>query len=379
MAEEVKIIIKQEAQGDAISKAQAEIARLKELEKSYRDKGVDSAANSVRSDRTKLETDTNKLIRDRDAGVRAAAKEHLADQRGVTQEMREQGAVAKARRSALARGVQAFESNAGGGGIGGLASLAANPLALAAVAIGTVIGKAVSLAVERADQRDESASRGVATRNANALVGVDSSQVEAEAEASGNLAANRAGERDAEKKTGTFHNTGIMDRLLGIFGQGKADLESEFNELEKVRLKAERPEQERIAREQFAQGTGGAELGAKKAEGRGDRREAHLLRDYILGEEEYARALNENGRDENAAGESARLKVVNAEKRRQIDAASRLVNVRSGNADVVSAAQRAQGGADHYLERVAGAVERLHGTVQDNHREVFNLTRGRKY
>lgn len=374
--EEINIRVNQTSSGDAISKAQAEIARLKELEQGYRDKGIDSAANSVRSERTRLETDTNKLIRERTAGEKAASREHLTDQRKVTAELREQGAVAKARGMHLARGVQAFEGQAGVGGLGGIGALT-NPAALAAVAIGAALGKAVSLAVERADDRAESAARSTGAGNRRGRIAGRSDSVRAEAEAAAEEEENRHALEDAKDRRGSFHNVGMANRFLGIFGAGDGDRANRQNELEIARLEASRSQDKTLAKEKFLAGPGGLGLGASEAEARGDYRGARALRMKAEREKEYSRLVETVG--EELANKSADLKIFNEEKGRVMASAGRLVNARSGNADVAAAAGFAQGGASTVFERMNAAVERLHGSVQENHRDVFNLTRGRKY
>ena len=419
--EEVVIKVRQESQGNAIAETAEKIKQLRaeaEKQRGFADQSAgkfgfnDVTARTARAQAASLEREASRLERPANAAQKAEQRElrnaraealradragaaekkaahkaaadatreagaqKKADEKLVTRELREQAAVSQARQNAVARGVSAFEGQSGIGGIGRIGAML-NPMTMAAVAIGATIGKAISLAVQRIDDVAEINARGTVSANRRAIIGAKSNGVEAESEASAARLGTKQALEEALANRGSFHNTGIMERMLGTIGMGSGDRAGRKNEMEIARLQQEQGKDDALAQEKFRNGPGGLELGAKEAESTGDRRGARALRHTIEWQKEYNKVLQQTG-DLKTASASADLTVFNAEKERLMGAAGKLVNARSGAGDIAAAASSV-GGAGQVFAKMQAALDRLHSTVGDNHRDAMTVQRGRKF
>lgn len=145
MSEEVNIRINETRQGNAVADEarriedlKTKIAELNRLEQAYSGKGMSTAASSVRSERAPLERE-----------LAQHTKARAAEERAITNEHRQQEAVAKARETRTSRVGNAIlggvtSATGGGHGIAGMVpnALMNSPVGIAAV-VATVIGAVV--------------------------------------------------------------------------------------------------------------------------------------------------------------------------------------------------------------------------------------------
>ena len=304
----------------------------------------------------------------------AEKKEHAENK--AAQQQEKAAATAAKREAAEGKLVlrNALHEGAGQAGIPlgplGNAGALGNPIALIATAIAAYVGKSFAQALERADSRAAEEGRGVESGNRRGMIGGKFGS-EAESEASSLLENNKRELEEAINKRGSFRDKGLGDRFSRMLGfETSGDKASRENEQRIARLQRERPAAERLAQTKFGAGPGGDELEAQRRESRGDMVGARALRYRVEYAKEYQRILDATHSTE-LASEAAGTRIFNKERERRIEAASRLVNARSGAGDIARAAQFA--GSTQTISRdIQRAIDGLHDTVRVNHAQALN-------
>ena len=310
------------------------------------------------------------------AATKAAQR---VEEEAITRQKERQAAEAKLvadqRSAAIKSAVNSAGGAAGFGGLGDFLSL--NPEAMLAKAGTTVLTKLVEGFVNTIDDKADSAAKTTYADHRRSQL-ASKTGISGQEGAASQFRDDKQALNEALAKRGTFHDTGIADRLWGAFGfETSAKRENRQNELEIARLQQALPKDEALSHEKFTNGPGGDELRAEERLASGDRRGARALRQRVEWEKELQQ-LVAAGTDLWQAQEGASLKIFNEEKQRRMDAAGHLVNARSGARDIARAASLA--GSDKDISRdIKRAIEGLNHTVQVNHREAMNFRGPRKF
>lgn len=383
--EEVKVVVKQEAQGNAIAETEAKIKQLRATAQVYEDKGIGPGAAQLRAEANALEKG---LARDASARQRAEA--------AVTREMEKQVALAKAQeagaraqtlragRAALAAGQSAAGalgvSIPGGGasgvlgGLGGIPGVAALTVALAAL-------QELSHQIAKIDSSAAIAAQGSvqAARTAQ-IAGIGG--VRGEGMAAGNFQTLRGELESLKAQRGTFVDKGVGDIFRKAFGMETSGGQAERENNERIaQTETALALAAKNAEQKFTKGTGGMEIAALEQMNAGHGREARLIQDKVAWLKEYNRILEAGGGKNFAqAAEGASAQTFAAQKERAGNFA-RLVNARTGAGDAarIAALAAAQMGGDPAL---LGKLDVLTDTVRVQHTEAMtagtrkNFSRG---
>lgn len=382
MPEEIKIVVKQESQGNALSDAdqkmqtlKARIAELNRLEKGYEEKGIREAAQSVRSERTGAERELRGLERERAAETkqradadRAATRQRAEDERHVTREMREQHAVAGARRRTAQTALSEAGSVAGIPGAGLVGGGVAGGLAVIA---GAIIGKAIKDQMAFLDTKNFEEGNLTGTFNRSRRNRGRTNPFEAEQDAAAEYLRNKAEMESSIDKRGTFKNSTLSNVLTlgGLLGERDGDAAARENEERIARLQAEKARVQKDAEAAFTKGSGGQEMEMKRKLLDYDMQGVRASQDKISWMKEYDRVLKATGGNEALAQESAGSKVA-LEQRERAGQFAGLINARSGAGDIARAARLASA-TNPGDTNVGGEVARLRQAMNANHREAL--------
>lgn len=390
MAEEIKIVVKQESVGTALSETAARIETLKkeigELNRlsTFRSQNGDQmGAGYARQDAARLTTELRGVEREHAGYVKARATE----ERAITKEHREQAALGKARGAFASRVANAGESlverAAGATPLSGLTSALTG-----GGPIGMLIKAAVVAAVaganfyfgekrkDRADEIDIATAHGGAVheRNKRARFGNASgaaAAVEADDDARNkNLRERAALEEDARPRW--YDPRNWSNNVLGTGFQTVAGARAlKRNAEEGARLDREKKEDDDLRQKKIAEEIA-PEIRAQQLRNAGHAREARGLEDKALRHREYMRLLHETYGDEGMANEGADAKLRSVQWERMGSFAG-LLNARSGAADVARVA-----GLSRESRGDSDAILRMHTDMNRNHQSAetsMTLTR----
>lgn len=401
MNEPIRVVIKQESQGDAIARTEAQIKQLQQAAANYDRKGMGGAAQSARSEAASLEKALEKdlalIVRQRATTEKATAAERLSVERAITRERMRQSAEAKLEsaqfRSGLGRGLTGAVS-AAGGGLGPIAGMAGmGPQMLAVAAAMATIGKLAGDAVARVDAVAASEGKGAESANRRARI-KEKKGIEGQELAAKEKLENKQNLDGALDRTGTFRDSGIGDMLTkGVnFAKNKGllggpisgalarrfmpDLETSSikrereNQLEIDRLQREKPEVDAAAAKAFTEGPGGQELRISELRAEGHRKEARAIEYKMMAEKEWWRVHDAGGEDWQA-NQSAGLKIAE-EKRKSSAAYANMIDARSGAGDtarMAGLAREARTGSD---SPVVSELRTLRDQLANNHSQALN-------
>ncbi|HEX8312958.1 MAG TPA: hypothetical protein VF614_16660 [Chthoniobacteraceae bacterium] len=399
MAEEVKIVVSQESRGNAISENEQKIQQLKQrmeelnrLETSYAQKGMDSAARSVRSERIPVARELRDLQREE----RSHQSERVASERQATREQREQAAITRAKQTRVQRVASAVMSETGVGNTGaaGIAmrglvgASAASPIAMGAIAAAlvgagvlTVAAKAASVYIGQQD-KDTALSnklgeaRGAASRGMMRMREYGSSGESHSGELSlrEEIAAKTAhgqtlidqAQSGLRGRVDKFLGTEFFTKGITLGGKTLFKPESaraiEENDKERARLQEQLPEQKQLTRDLYSVGAG-QEVASQKARVEGRYKEAIAI-DMASAAFKRYHELKQAGAttDERREGADLTLRQRQLEVMRGLGG---LADARTGNAGLASLVSIAQ---TLPQAEVSGRLDQLISVVERSER-----------
>lgn len=375
MPEEIKVVVKQESQGNAIEATQAKIKELYQLAATYESKGIPEAASSVRAEAKTLERD-----------LARSAKERLRDEKAITHERASQVAIEKARASRVARVTNAVANFAEGqlAGVGGFTGItsalgsaggtvATTAALAAAIATATFASEAERGHLFRMGDLSDKADREAQERKLKRLAGFE-----------GTSSSNRAEARDLREEAGRRESAkeGLFEAAkprwwhpqeFGLWANnlfGANMMATQGEDAIKRNAAAQQTalrgakEAEEQARKKFAE-TGGREIEIQERMARGDMQGVRAIEDKLTRQREYNRLKEMDATDEEA-GRGADAKVSNIQRERAAKF-GRLVTARDGMADVARLATLA---AEQRAGVGSGGTEKLRADMNRNHREA---------
>lgn len=364
--EEVNVRVRQTGEGNALDAAAAKIdalkARIEELnrlEKTYNEKGITSAAASVRSERAPLERE-----------MRGMQRQEMEHERSVTRERQSRQAIESARAARLQRfgnaAVDMAGTAAGGGGMGGMlpTGLMSNPAGIAA-AVAVVVGTAVARSLgeasyqRRLGEMDDTAARKVDERRLFRLSGFEGSAGGARSAAEGSrdetikLRAER--EKLEEEAKAKWHKPSTwMPALLGTNREA-----INRNEEAIARSMGNEAKERELTKTKFTT-EGALELEQQRARVEGRYKEAIAIDMAAQAIKRY-KDLRTNGATEEQAREGADLVL----RQREIDVQrglGSLAGARDGRGNIAALASLGDGfsaaAAVERLDTLVGVVER---------------------
>ncbi len=372
MAEEVKIVIREEAQGNAITaeqrkindlhaaiaRANAERSRLLQSATAYEGKGMGDAAKSARSDAANYEKD-----------ILRAKKEIAEIEKGITGEKAKQAIFSPRAKQELFTAGRNFAQGDFGQGVRSLSAAMGQILPQITTTIGRMailaggaavagIGIGAALIRARVGQADLDAAQQMAAAHAgetstrgllklNSPLGGAGAAFSAEVESGDRLQQLRQQREDLEREA----KSGILGRFFPSFftkGAGWYKPESaraiERNANEQRRAEEDARQQERIRQRQFDEGEGGLGLQVERDRAQhsiAGNRALRIDMESLSGLREYNRLVKE-GASNTQALEGAHMKVREELYKQGLNAAGGLVNARSGAGDIAAAASLAQ-------------------------------------
>ena len=374
---EVKIHIVADGDSKKIEDMQKRIADLRRAADAY-DKNykvdMGGAAQSARSEAAGLEREVFRMSK-----MRAAAE------KGVTQEIKEQGAMRKAGIGArgVSRAVGVGEQVLSGGNPASSASsllvqgaaTSGNPALIAgavAAAIATTIASQVAKAADlETSQNLQKESRVKMTEfNLNRQSGVHGSSaglMNTALEAEEEVASRRANRENLVQKAKVkFSDPSTWKRLLGSTYKTDGEIELQESDAKSAEAQKRMVEAKNKAKERWVQTEGGLELDVLRQR---SKRTLEGSRKAFVSEEagkafaKYNEARAQ-GADPKMAEEMATLTYQNDLRDRQANAGAGLVDSRSGGAGIAAAARWAMQGTPQESD-IKAEVGRLIGVVQD--------------
>lgn len=425
MAEEVvKIVVEQEARGDALKQAKrdaeelnkqsggrvseavalanpektAEILRLRRAASAYDETGNTTAASTARAEAVRGERELANLTRaasqekrtqdkqQRDE-ERRAAQEQRAEEKRARQEKRDDDKRAmeeqREENRQHAAGMGAGRAALGAMGFGDIGSLlSAGPLGAAAMLSGGLAGLYLSQSFTHRDmlagERERAGVETATTYQAGGMFGAQGAGA-----AAGNLSGLREQLLAEQAKQGTFQEQGLADAAKGMFNdtfgrilprlKTSAEQAAEANDARIKSLTGEIAQAENVAAEKFGAGPAGLRLRAQELRLNYRAREARDTEYTALWQETYEK-LRKEGAPEWQRQQGAGMAVAEAQRREYQAIARRLVDARSGNADTERAVAIATGQIRGHGSDGGGttsAIERMHRDMNAAHEQAM--------